>query len=125
MLTNTFENNYALYEFKDSYLKITYKGGTYIDYQAACAIVEDRLWIQSYQALPIICDITSVKDISSDARDYLATFGSALIKFVALVSTTSTLKHMATYFIAINKPKISTMVFSNVAEAELYIKMHL
>ncbi|MBA5791567.1 hypothetical protein H1R17_10110 [Flavobacterium sp. xlx-214] len=122
MNTTTFENKYAHYELTNSYLKIIYKGGKYIDYAAAQAIVKDRLRIQSYKSLNILCDITSVEDISTEARDYLATFGSALIKSVALISTGSTLKHMATYFVAINKPKIPTRVFDTMSEAEHYIQ---
>lgn len=121
MLRTKFENNYALYEHHDSYLKITYKSGLFIDYEAACIIVNDRLLIQSYKILPILCDISLIEGMNSDAKDYLANYGSALIKSVALVSTELTLKHMASYFVAVNKPKIPTRVFDTITEAENYI----
>jgi len=122
MLTTTFENNYVFYELKDSFLKITYKAEKYIDYEAARAIVNDRLRIQSYKTLAIVCDVTELTDISSEARDYLATYGSTLIKSVAIVSLSSTLKFMTEYYIAINKPKIQMRVFDNHVEAEQFIK---
>jgi len=125
MLRTKFENNYALYELEDGYLKITYKGGTFIDYEAACTIVNDRLLIQSYKTLPILCDITLVEGISSDAKDYLANYGSTLIEWVAIVSTVPTLKHMASYFVTVNKPKIPTKIFDTITEAENYIKTQL
>jgi len=125
MLRTEFENNYALYELYANYLKITYKEGTFIDYEAACTIVKDRLLIQSYKAFPILCDITLIEGVSSDAKDYLATYGSALIKSVALVSTLPTLKYMGSYFVAVNKPKITTKVFDSITEAENYIKTQL
>lgn len=125
MLTTNYENKYALYELKETYLLITYKKGKYIDYKAACTIVNDRLRIQSYKTFAIICDLSHLEGISTDARDYLAHFGSTLIKTVALVSTTSSIKHMARYFVIINKPKIPTKVFDQLADAELYIKTQL
>jgi hypothetical protein len=125
MLTTKFENNYAYYEIKDFYLKITCKKAKYIDYRAARVLVSDRLRIQSYKAYHIICDISLIEGISLDARDYLATSGSLLIKSAALVSTRSTLKHFATYFIAINNPKAPTKVFDSIQDAEQYIQSQL
>lgn len=121
-MLNYYENDYAVYELKASLLYITYKEGLYIDYEAAQTIVQDRLRFQSYTAYPVLCDVSQVSDISSDAREYLAIYGSTLTKIVALVSSSPTLFQWASYFISINQPKVSTRVFHNLEEAETFLK---
>lgn len=121
MLT-IYENQHATYEFRDSILYIIYKADHYIDYQAARKIVSDRLRIQSYKAFPIICDVSNVKGISSEAKEYLATYGSDLTKAVALISTKNTQLSLAEYFVTINKPSVPTKIFDNLEDAALFVK---
>jgi len=121
MLTN-YENHYALYEFHDSILYISYKADRYIDYQAARGIVNDRLRIQSYKACQIICDVSNVAEISTEAREYLASYGSTLATAVALISTADTLRNMANYFVTINKPTVPTKIFNNLEDAQNFLK---
>ena len=121
MLTN-YENQHATYEFRDSILYIVYKADHYIDYQAARNIVSDRLRIQSYKAFPIICDVSNIKGISSEAREYLATYGSDLTQAVALISSENTLLSLAEYFVTINKPSVPTKIFDNLEDAAHFVK---
>lgn len=116
MLTS-YENNYATYDFHDTILYICYKEGRYIDYHAARRIVNDRLRTQAYKAYPIICDVSNVTEISTEAREYLASYGSTLAKAVALISSTDTLRNMAGYFVTINKPTVPTKIFDNLEAA--------
>lgn len=121
MLTS-YENHYALYEFHDSILYISYKADRYIDYHAARNIVNDRLRIQAYKTYPIICDVSNVTDISTEAREYLATYGSTLTSAVALISSADTLRSMAGYFVMINKPTVPTKIFNNLEDAQNFLK---
>lgn len=124
MLT-TYENDFASYKLRDSLLHISYKEGRYIDYDAATIIVEDRLRFQSYKAYAILCDVSLVQDISADAREYLADYGSSMVKAVALYSSAHTLRTLSNYFVAINKPKIPTNIFDNLTEAETFLKKYI
>lgn len=121
MLTN-FENHYVIYEFHDSILYISYKADRYIDYHAARGIVNDRLRIQAYKACPIICDVSNVTEISTEAREYLASYGSTLATAVALISSADTLRNMANYFVTINKPTVPTKIFDNLEDAQNFLK---
>lgn len=124
MPTN-YENEYAQYEYKDRLLYVRYKEGLYIDYNAACVIVDDRLKMQSYQASAIVCNVSHVDDVDSEAREYLATYGSNLAKAVALYSTTHTMRNLADYFVTINKPMVPTKIFDNLYEAEKFAKIYV
>lgn len=120
-----YENDYAVYEIKESILYITYKEDLVIDYQAAQIIVHDRLSIQSYKSYLILCDVSSVRDITLEAREYLAIYGSTLTKAVALVSHSPSLSSLSKYFLIINQPTAITLLFSDTHSAETYLKEFL
>ncbi|MEG0915732.1 MAG: hypothetical protein RSF68_01820 [Myroides sp.] len=124
MPTN-YENDFATYEYKDQLLYVNYKERLYIDFEAACVIVDDRLKFQSYQSCAIVCNVSHVGDVDADAREYLATYGSNLAKAVAMYSTTHTMRNLADHFVTINKPMVPTKIFDNLPEAEKFAKIYV
>lgn len=124
-MQKNYENEYANYEFKDSLLYVTYKEGLFINYDAACIIVDDRLSIQSYRPHVIVCNVSHLDNVDLDAREYLATYGSNLAKAVALYSTTSTMRNLAESFVTIYRPIVPTKIFNNLQESELYAKKYI
>ena len=93
-----------------------------ITYDVARKLVQDRLRFQSFSNFDVICDISDVKSIHSEARTYLSTYGSNLLANVALVSTNITVYTMALFYIRINTPKAPTRLFKSNKEAIDYIK---
>ena len=85
-----YENKYAGYKLRDRILYITFKKSLNITYDVARKLVQDRLRFQSFSNFDVICDISDVKSIHSEARTYLSTYGSNLLANVALVSTNIT-----------------------------------
>lgn len=124
IMNYTHENKYAFYELKNSILYITFKEYLTITLQTAFQIVRDRLVFQSYKPYPVICDITHVRSIDFDARQYLSVDGSTLLSSVALVSKLQTIYSMALFYIEVNTPKVPTQVFKTVLDAELFIKVY-
>lgn len=117
----TYENKHAYYRLKNSILYITFKKGLVLTLKAALQIVHDRLTFQSYTAYPVICDISNVKSIEFDARQYLSAEGSTLLTAVALVTTHQTIYSMARFYVEVNIPKVPTQIFKNTADAEAFI----
>ena len=117
-----YENKYAGYKLRDRILYITFKKSLNITYDVARKLVQDRLRFQSYSNFDVICDISDVKSIHSEARTYLSTYGSNLLANVALVSTNITVYTMALFYIRINTPKAPTRLFKSNKEAIDYIK---
>lgn len=117
-----YENIYAGYKVEDRILYITFKESLNITYEVARKLVQDRLRFQSYSNFDVICDISEVQSISSEARTYLSTYGSNLLANVALVSTNTTVYTMALFYIKINTPKAPTKLFKSIIEAIDYIK---
>lgn len=121
-MNHYYENAHAIYEIRHSILYITFKKGLVLTYDTARQIVHDRLTLQSYASYAIICDISEVAHIDYEARMYLSTYGSSLVKAVALLSTNKTLFSMARFYIEINIPKVPTRLFIAIEEAENYVK---
>lgn len=120
-MSEFYENELAFYEFKNGILYIKFQKDLVITYEVAQALVADRLRLQSFTQVKVICDVSEVHHIDSMARSYLSVYGSSLLKQVALVSTHLPLFHMARFYIAINKPKVPTAVFMSIKEAEEYL----
>src|SRR5690606_8338603 len=95
--------------------------GLILTLKAALQIVHDRLTFQSYTAYPVICDISNIKSIEFDAREYLSVEGSTLLTVVALVTTHQTLYSMARFYVEVNTPKVPTQLFKNTEGAEAFI----
>lgn len=127
-MTPYYENAHAIYEIHESILYITFKKHLIITYDIACEIVHDRLILQSFSTFAVICTISNVVSISYDARKYLSSYGSSLLKAVALVSDNKTLYSLGRFYIMLNSPKVPTRIFKNLQEAQNYInsfKKHL
>ena len=117
-----FENSFAYYHLKGAILYITFKDSITLTYDAAKQLVNDRLRFQSFAIFNVICDVSLISSISSEARTFLSTYGSNLLNNVALVSTTPTIHTMARFYILINKPKAPTKIFHTVSDAEQYLE---
>lgn len=117
-----YENINAGYKLKDRILYVTFKESLDITYDVARELVQDRLRFQSYSNFDVICDVSEVRSINSEARTYLSTYGSNLLTNVALVAANARVYTMARFYIKINSPKATTELFNSIDEAVLYIK---
>ena len=115
------ENAYAVYALSNNLLYVSFKKGIHITLAVAQTIVQDRLLLQGYQDYNVICDISEITHIESNAREYLSHYGSNMLLHVALVSTQSTAQTMAEFYVDINAPTVSTVLFSSIEEAENYL----
>lgn len=120
--TNYFENSYAAYMKKDGIIYILFKDHLVLNHNAAQQILRDRLKFQSYTSYYVICDVSGIKSIDEDARDFLASKGSYDIKAVALISHKSTTYEMGTFYTHFNRPNVPTNVFTTLDSAVKFIQ---
>lgn len=115
-MKNSFENEYAEYGIENGVVRFIYKQNLTIQLAGAMKIVSDRLQLQNGKAYPILCDIRGIKEVSKDARSFLANEGSVLTKAVAFISD-NPLSHILTdLYILANMPPVPTKVVSNELE---------
>lgn len=82
------ENDFALFRLENGILHIVYKENVSLFLRDAMKVVAQRLILQQGKAYPILCNIRGLKDVSRDARGYLAVEGTLLISALAFVSKT-------------------------------------
>lgn len=110
------ENAYASFEIKEGVLFFIYKEGIDIDLATARKIVSFRLNYQKGKKYPVLCNVNGIRSIDVNARRFLATEGSVLIKAVALVSDTPLSLILSEIFIKGNSPTVPARVCINEKE---------
>lgn len=114
------ENKNALIEIKDSIIRITYKKSVVIEMPDAEEISEFILAnIVSGKNYGLINDIRLMKNMSSEARNFLAK--RSTVKFNAIVLNSSAQSILAKMYLNFSKPLSKTKVFSDLTKAESWI----
>ncbi|MBN2663320.1 MAG: hypothetical protein JXR68_06695 [Bacteroidales bacterium] len=114
------ENKNALIEIKDSIIRITYKKRVVIEMPDAEEISEFILAnIVSGKNYGLINDIRLMKNMSSEARNFLAK--RSTVKFNAIVLNSSAQSILAKMYLNFSKPLSKTKVFSDLTKAESWI----
>lgn len=119
------ETKYAHLSLEDGILFFTYKptGDIEVDLEVAKIGVQDRVAFCNGQAYPSLFDITPIKKFTKEARDYLANEGNDLVTASAILVNNALLRITVNFFIAVNKPKNPTRIFTDRNEAIHWLKM--
>lgn len=120
-MRNIFENDFASYRIHHGVLHIIYSQDTYIDLDAAVQIVRDRLFLHEGRPLAVLCDIRGIKEVSKQARAYLAMEGSTLVKAVAVIVTPPVSEMLSEFYIRTSNPPIPTQTFDNMEDAMAFL----
>ncbi|SFS83958.1 hypothetical protein SAMN04487906_1839 [Zhouia amylolytica] len=121
-MKNCIENDVASFWIQDEILFFNYKPGVAIHLPEAIRIVSDRLKLQQGEAYPILCNIQGVKEVSKQARRYLATEGTLLTKAVAFISHTPLAHILSQLYVKGNMPSIPTCVVQTKEEGIKFLK---
>lgn len=121
-MNTPFQNDYVTICLLQEILYIHYKQAQLINFAAAKAIVRDRIRYQDQVSYPILCDISAIKYIDYNARNYLAQEGSVLTKVVALICRDAERQLMSDYYVTVCQPTVPTAIFSEEGSAVKYLE---
>lgn len=121
-MTHSFQNEYGEGWIADGILHFVYNSGVIIDLKAAKKIVSDRAQLQHGVSYPLFTDIRGVKFFEKEARDYFANEGCVGITREAFVVNTAASKVMGDFYLTINKPVVSSKMFTVTEDALKYLK---
>ena len=111
------DNEYGLIELENGIITATWKV-TVLDLPTAQEAVRTRLEVVDGKSYPFLINISSIKDSTKEARDFLASSeGTEGIIVGALLITSPLENIMASIYIQFNKPIIPTRIFKNEAKA--------
>lgn len=111
-------NAYLEMWIEDGIIYNSFKPNLVIDLEIAKKMVEERLKVSDGIGRPMFTDINNLISIDLDAREYLASKDS--IKYIsagAIFCTNPIAKFLGRLFLFINRPQITTKIFSNKDEA--------
>lgn len=97
------ENEHFKIYFENKILVGEIKKNVYVDLKVAKNIVEKRKMISNFQMIKIFIDVTEVKGVSKEARDYLGTEeGSELLVAAAICTNSKLSTFLANFFLKVN-----------------------
>lgn len=116
------ENTEVTIEFEDGIVFGTFKVEI-CDLETVKRIVEYRLNATKRIPYPLIANIVSIKKITKEARDFLASKeGCEGITVFAILINSPIGSMIGNFWMRINKPLINTKIFTNEEDAKTWLK---
>ncbi|MBX9850654.1 MAG: hypothetical protein K2X86_02740 [Cytophagaceae bacterium] len=115
---NYFENDYCKMEIKEDVLYCMFIPFLEITEEVAKVIISDRIKFTNGKVYPFFADISNLKYITREAREYFASEnGIKNLSAAAYFATTHNEKFLWEMFLQINRPALSSKIFSDKKEA--------
>ncbi len=118
-------NEYATIYIEDDIVFGVFKANLFVDLEAAKRIVEDRKKISDYKNSLIFVDVSSVKGVSKEARDYFGSFkGTEFVKASAIFTNSKLSVFLANFLIKVNLSgyNIPVRLFTDKNQAVKWLK---
>jgi hypothetical protein len=94
----------------------------YVDLSIAQAAVSHRLKHFGNKDYLMIVNMSNVKHITKEAREYLASeIGCSKVKCCAIIISSEVTKIIANFFVRINKPLVPTSIFTSEEKARQWL----
>ena len=101
----------------DNIVHCYYNKQDMVDIEKAKMMVKERVAFCEGESRPHLFDISDLKKVSKEARDYFANEGNECVTASAIIVTSPVIKIIANFFIIVNKPKNPTQLFTKRKEA--------
>lgn len=96
-------NDYARIFIEDDIVYGVFNADLFVDIEAAKRIVEDRKKVSNYTDSLIFVDVSTVKGVSKEARDYFGSFkGTEFVKASAIFTNSKLSVFLANFLIKVN-----------------------
>ena len=122
MKNPSFENDTVLFELKDGILYGQYKV-TEIDLATAQEATQLRQQIVGDRTVPSIADISMVKRVPRETREYFSSPQAGQdLSAIAVVISNPVTRTMGNFFLKFHQPKYPFKLFTDLTEATVWIK---
>jgi hypothetical protein len=96
-------------------------GHVEVDLEVAKHAVATRIEFIGNKIMPAIADISAIKGMTREAREYFAAEGQRFLSARAIITGNVLTRTLAETFIMINRPTIPTKSFTSYAEAKAWL----
>jgi hypothetical protein len=121
-MSDSFENNYMRIRKESGILYCAFGQNLNLNRDLAQMIVKERIAFSKGISYPALIDVTGVKNITKEAREYMAGEGAELLTAGALLITSPVARVIGNLFLMLNQPKIPTRLFTSESEAQQWLQ---
>lgn len=111
------ENNFVKFWFENGILISKFQNDTVIDLDRIKQAIEMRGKISGKQKQYWLYDITNIKNINKEVRDYAEKYGQDYLHCVAMLVNSHITKFIFNSYLKLNKPNLPFMFFSKKEKA--------
>ena len=121
---NHFDNEYLSMRIENSIVYAKYKVHA-IDITLAQEATRSRIEFTHNQSLPVLTDISEVKRVSKEARQYFSSEDSAVnVTALAVLVEHPVTRAIFNFFLKFQQPKYPVKAFSSTKSAEKWLKQY-
>ncbi len=125
MIKTILENDLVSFELKDGILYGKYKVAE-IDIETAKIATVFRRQITGDMAIPSIADISLVKTVSKEAREFISSPQAGEdLSALAVIMNNPVARTMGNFFLKFHQPKYPFRFFTDIDEATTWIKQYV
>lgn len=117
MEENSVKNEYIKFWFENGILISRFQEGIELDLVKIKELIRIREEISGGEMQYWLYDITNLKSVSKEVRDYADRYGQDYLNGVAVLVNSHITKFMFNTYLKLNKPKVLFQVFANKEKA--------
>lgn len=100
----------------------TFAHDLHLSLDIAKSSVEARIFLSKGQSYPLVVDMRGIKSTTRDARRYMATMGTTLVKACALITGSALNRAIGNVFLSIDRPSVPSRLFTDEEKAREWLK---
>lgn len=112
---------YVSLRIEEDIMYCKYTDNLHVSLEVARACVESRIFFSKGKEFLVLVDMRGVKSTTKEARRYLATMGTTLVKAGALITGSPFNRALGNIFLKIDKPPVPAKLFSSEEKAKSWL----
>lgn len=121
--TDQFENDYCKMAIKEGVIYCTFAPFLEITLKVAVSMVSDRIKFSKRKSYPMFTDISNLKYINREAREFLAgKEGIRQLSACAYLASTQHERFLWEMFLKINRPAVPSRIFTDKKDAITWLE---
>jgi hypothetical protein len=116
-----YESQYVTMWVEEGILCAEFSKGLEMTLEIAKSCVEARIFFSKGKSYPLLVDMTEVKSMTWEARKYMASMGSTLVKAGALLTRSLLSRTVGNVFLKIDRPPVPVRLFTSKQNARSWL----
>jgi hypothetical protein len=120
--TDNSASNYVTMWMEENILCARYADNLHMTLEIAKSCVGARVFFSKGESYALLIDMKGIKSVTPEARTYMASFGTLMVKAGALITGSALNKTLGNIFLAIDKPPVPTKLFTSEEKAREWLQ---